>query len=148
VTLGIAIAGFVATVLAAFGGAWYGGRLQRSSDMEHLALQLQIDSAARFIGSAGEFISAYGLAWAPGTENLTMTERQTPIFNGFVAVRSQAAAVEIVGPDGLADLGRQFVESAQKDGMAPSFGPEVVQKLGALNQRFIDEAKELRPEAR
>jgi hypothetical protein len=144
--LGIATIAVAAAV--GVGAAWLGGRLQRSNDVQNLALQLQIDSAAKFIGSASECISAYGLAWAPGTQNLTMTERQTPIFNAFVSVRSQAAAVEIVGPDGLADLARQFVERAQKEGMAPSFDPEVVRKLGALTQRFINEAKEeLRPEA-
>jgi hypothetical protein len=148
VTLGIAIAGFVATVAAAFGGAWYGARLQRSSDTAHLSLQLRIDSAARFIGSADEYISAYGLAWAPGTAGLTMTERQTPIFNAFVALRSRAATVGIVGPDTLASLADVFVETAQKKGFVTSFDPALVRELGTQTLVFINQAKELRPETK
>ncbi|MST31253.1 hypothetical protein GHK86_00715 [Acidimicrobiaceae bacterium USS-CC1] len=143
--LGIAIVGFIATVAAAFGGAWYGARLQRSSDTQHLALQLQIDSAARFIGSAGECIAAYGVAWAPGTENLAMTERQAPIFNAFVAVRTGGAAVGIVGPDRLAELADRFLKCAGEKGLTTSFDVNVVTELGTLLQQFIDKARELRP---
>jgi hypothetical protein len=144
--LGIAIAGFLATVAAAIRGAWYGARLQRSSDTQHLALQLRIDRAARFIGSAGEFIAAYGLAWAPGTGNPTTTERNVPIFNAFVTVRTGAAAVGIVGPDGLAELADHFVKIAQDKGLGTSFDAGVVQELGTLLQVFIDKARELRPQ--
>ena len=143
--LGIAIAGLVATVAAAFGGAWYGSRLQRSSDRQHLALQLQIDSAAKFIGSAGEYMAAYGLSWAPGTEHLTMTERQAPIFRAFVTVRSGGAAVGIVGPDGLAELADRYVQCAEEKGLAPSFNVDVVRELGTVLQRFIEGARGLRP---
>jgi len=145
-TLGIAIAGFIATVAAAFGGAWYGARLQRSSDTQHLALELQINSAAKCIGSAGDFISVYGLAWAPGTENLTITERHAPIFNALVTVRTAAAAVSIVGPNGLAELADGYVKTAQEKGLATSFDVSLVQEHWTLLQGLIDEAKKLRPQ--
>ncbi len=147
-TFGIAIAGFVAGVASAFGGAWFGARLQRTSDTEHLALQLQIDSAAKFIGSAGEFQVVHGAAWAPGTEHLTMTERQMPLLGAIFSLRSTAALVSIAGPDELSAIAEEFVTTSLDKGLATSFDVACVTELGVLTQRFIDQAKSLRPGVR
>src|SRR5664280_2107457 len=104
--------GALVALAAAFGGAWYGGRLQRSSDQGTLALQLRIDAAAKLLGTVGEFQFAYGSAWAPDKTDLTMTERQLPIFAVVLALRAEAAAVGIVGPDELGAIASWIVRLA------------------------------------
>jgi hypothetical protein len=144
-TLGIAIAGFVATVVAAFGGAWYGGRLQRSSDRETLTLQLRVDFAAKFLGSTGDFISVYAVAWAPGTENLTMEERQAPIFNMVMRLRAESAAVAIVGPPELADIAQEILKLAGVRGLSTSPDADLARDLGRSSDKFKTQAQQLPP---
>jgi hypothetical protein len=104
--------GAIVALAAAFGDAWYGGRLQRSNDQDNLTLQLRIDAAAKLVGTAGDFQFAYGSAWAPDKMNLPLTERHRPIFAVVVALRADAAAVWIVGPDELGEIASDIVRLA------------------------------------
>jgi hypothetical protein len=99
VTLGIAIAGFGATLAAAFGAATIGGRLQRSSDIDNLRIQLQIEVAAKFIAAVGDFTIGYAQSNKPRVEDLTPTDQYEAAFMACIALKSATAAVAIVGPD-------------------------------------------------
>ncbi len=110
-TLGIAIAGFVATVAAAFGGAWYGGRLQRSANLETLARQVQIDSAAKFLAAVGDAMGVFGsgiILASAGRDNPTSKESAQHTWRVLVGLRVQASSLAIVGPDDLAKLARDI----------------------------------------
>lgn len=147
-TVAIAIAGFVATVAAAFGGAWYGGRFQRASNMETLALELQIDSAAQFIGTVDRFSVAYAGAWGPDTLTFTLSQHHQPIFEPLMALRSRAAAVQIVGPDDLASLAAEIVHLASERGLGNNFDPTLFADLSLSVEAFLQAALPLRPAAK
>ena len=143
-TLGIAIAGLVATVVAGLGGAYIGAKLQRSGNLAQLQIELQIDAAAKFLAAASDFQFIYGVQWAPGTEDLTLTERHAPILNALLSVRTQSASVGIAGPDELALTADHFVELAQEGGLTTVFDVGLVKQLATLTYKFIDGAKRLR----
>ena len=103
-TVAIAIVGIVATLVAAFGGAWHGGRLQRSSNTETLALQFQIDAAAKFLAAVEDATLTYVQSFKPGTEDLAMRDRAEAGRIAFADLAARVAAIEIVGPDLLADI--------------------------------------------
>jgi hypothetical protein len=143
-TLGIAIAGFVATVAAAFGGAWYGGRLQRSANVEVLALQLQLDAVAKFIGAVSDFSLAYSLAWAPGTNPATLTERHRPLFEVLTTLRLHSAALGLVAPDRLMFMANNIVRVITHLTLTPFFDHVFLTvDLTLLIEEFELEAREL-----
>ena len=115
------IASIGAAFIVGFGAAFLGALMQRRATNSALTRQLQIDSAAKFIGSAADFSVAYTHAWAPGTENATPTERHRPIFEVVLTLRSRAAAVGIVGPDDLAAAAAEIVRLAADRGLGTSF---------------------------
>jgi hypothetical protein len=139
------LVGALVALVAAFGGAWFGGRLQRSNDLENITLQIQIDSAAKFIGSVGGFSFAYAQAWEPGTENVMLSARHNPIFEAILTLRSQAAAVGIVGPDDLAAITDEIVVLAAGRGLGTSFDAALFADTSLAIERFENEARRLRP---
>ncbi len=148
-TAAIAIVGIAATLAAAFGGAYYGGRLQRSNNAEALALQLQIDNAAKFVAAVGDFTVGYAQSNKPGVENLTPTQRDEPVYLGYITLKSQTAAVEIVGPDELAELAVQILEKALDAGFDHgNRGVAAHVEVRDLTNEFRDEARKLRPVVR
>jgi hypothetical protein len=146
----VAIEGIVAALVGAFGGAWYGGRLQRSSNTETLALQLQIDAAAKFLGAVGDAAVAYGHANKPGAEDLSLTERDEPGYAAFVGLKALASAVAIVGPDALADIADQLLAQALvADFDHGTEGLAAQLEVGRLAEQFENEARKLlRPTSR
>jgi hypothetical protein len=142
----IAIAAIVATLAAGFGGAYYGGKLQRSTNVEVLALQLQIETAARFIAAVGNFTIGYAQSNKPGVENLTPTEQDESAFMGYIALKSATAAVNIVGPDELSVLADKILKKAVDAGF--DHGTEGVaahNEVRDLTNDFRDAAQKLRP---
>lgn len=80
-TVAIAIVGILATLMAASGAAYIGGRLQRSGNTEALALELQINAASRFLDVVGEATLAYSrlsLACPIQTTGLTSPLQSEP----------------------------------------------------------------------
>jgi hypothetical protein len=142
----IAIAAIVATLAAGFGGAYYGGKLQRTANVEVLALQLQIETAARFIAAVGNFTIGYAQSNKPGAENLTPTEQDESAFLAFIALKSATAAVNIVGPDELSILADKILEKAVDAGFDHGTGGvSAHNELRDLTNDFRDAAQKLRP---
>jgi hypothetical protein len=133
-----------AAVIVGFGAAALGGWMQRNAALTAVQLQNQIDAAAKFLGTVGDFQFAYGSAWEPDTTDLTLTERQRPIFAVVLALRAQAAAVEIVGPDELGDIASWIVRLAADRGLATSLDPPLGGDLALGVERFEHEARALR----
>jgi hypothetical protein len=139
------LVGALVALIAAFAGAWYGGRLQRTSGREQLSLSFQIDYAAKFIASVADFFVAYGLAWAPGTQALTMEERQAPLLAAVMDLRARAAAIEIAGPDELAAGAADILFLAADRGLRPSMDVPLLTDLAMGLDDFKVGAKSLRP---
>lgn len=155
-TLGLAIAGIVAALVAAFGGAWYGGRLQRSSNLETLTLELQIDAASKFLGAVGDATLAYS-QWDESRLQADPAKRAQPSWQALVGFRVQASAVGIVGPDELSDIARDILAQAMVIDatiISVTFPGETVAEaaqleIGRLAQEFEAEARRLlRPTSR
>lgn len=143
--------GAVVALVAAFGGAWYGGRFQRASNMETLDRQVQIDSAAKFIGAVGEAQIGFAHTARSIGEDLTLTEQTEPAWLALIGLRVRAAAITIVGPEDLAELAKEMLEQAMRFDYVHIQRPEgwedealvVWQRFGRLAQEFEEKAVEL-----
>jgi hypothetical protein len=106
---------------------------------------LQIDAAAKFISSVGDFSFAYSLAWAPEADPATLNDRHRPIFEVILAMRTQAAAVSIAGPDHLALAGAKILLMATQRGLGHSFDATLFGDVSLAVEAFQNAARELRP---
>jgi hypothetical protein len=137
----------VTALVAAFGGAWYGARLQRANNADALALELQIDAAAKFLGAVGEAVIGYSQSNKPEAETLSPAERTEPSWIALIGLSVRASAVAIVGPDALAEIAKQIQGQAM---VADYFnivggteGAAAQKEIGRLAEEFENEARRL-----
>lgn len=142
----IGIAGVATTVVGTLGGTYLGAWLARSSQRETLALQLQLDSAASFIGSATDFATEYAQAWAPDNHCESLSERHTPIFQALMTLESRCAAVSIAGPDDLRTGANEIKRIAGERGLMGSFDVELFPDMSHALSRFEQQARLLIPQ--
>lgn len=115
VTWGTVLGGGAFGLVAAGIGGW----LQRIGGDHTAARQLRLQAAAAFQVSVGTFISIYADANRPPADAMILQERERMLFHGIVALQTGAAAVDIAGPDDLANAAQDIIRKA----VAAAFGP-------------------------
>jgi hypothetical protein len=141
-TLPGAIAGLLALL-----GVLLGSRLQRSQSDRTLSRELQIKAAADFMAAIDEFTLAYAHSNRPRDIPLAETDREAMRFDGFMRLKSRAAAIAIVGPDELSRLAELALDLATEAAFSKTRSVEALLEVSDLGRSFSDEAKKLRPSA-
>jgi hypothetical protein len=149
----LGIASVVVAALVGFGAAWLGARLQRTSGDHALALQLQIDAAAKFLAAVGETFIPLALPGEAGAKGRSNAEQPEPAWIALVDLRVQASALPIVGPDALSDIAKAIEGQALIVDYSKIVGaPDRVaaqKEVGRLTAQFENEARRLlRPSSR
>ena len=142
----LGISAIIVSAAAALFGAWLGGRLQQSGNLESLALQLQIDAAGNFLGAVADFIAVLTtpIQFSPLSAQ-TLVRGNTSSYRGPAAVLSaRAAEVSIVGPDELVELAQAVVIAANAAAYGGvSGGRNRVAEIRALQEEFARSATTL-----
>jgi hypothetical protein len=137
----------IVTAVVGFGAAWLGGYLQRASDAEVMARQLQINAAAEFMGAVGDFFVASTTSIGSGAETLTPNQRGEVMFRAWVALEARGATIEIIGPGSLGHLSALVIGHAS-DALLTDDAKvrlDALQKVQESRIEFGKAAKALRP---